>query len=160
MDPIFPSTSKKVRKTFDLWIQIRLRKSAVRISGSGSGSVSKCHGSTKLVPTCGFRDTGSFSGHCTALSQAGDDWIENILFQVVFSLQLGLGSFSTYASYNKFGHNLIRDALIGRLYTLILFNCKGSHAFIIYILKLMDFAAFICLSAPHFIQNKQVNKIC
>jgi SNF family Na+-dependent transporter len=34
--------------------------------------------------------------------------------QVVFSLQLGLGTFSTLASYNKFGHNLVRDALIGK----------------------------------------------
>ena len=32
--------------------------------------------------------------------------------QVVFSLQLGLGAFSTYASYNKYEHNLVRDTAI------------------------------------------------
>ena len=32
--------------------------------------------------------------------------------QVVFSLQLGLGALTTYASYNKYEHNLVRDTAI------------------------------------------------
>ncbi len=32
--------------------------------------------------------------------------------QVVFSQQLGLGDLTTYASYNKYEHNLVRDTAI------------------------------------------------
>ena len=38
-------------------------------------------------------------------------WLEAAA-QVVFSLQLGLGALTTFASYNKFQHNLVRDVLI------------------------------------------------
>jgi SNF family Na+-dependent transporter len=38
-------------------------------------------------------------------------WLEAAA-QVVFSLQLGLGALTTFASYNKYEHNLVRDTAI------------------------------------------------
>jgi len=38
-------------------------------------------------------------------------WLEAAA-QVIFSLQLGLGSFTTFASYSKYEHNIVRDAVI------------------------------------------------
>jgi len=38
-------------------------------------------------------------------------WMEAVA-QVVFSLQLGLGALTAFASYNKFQHNLVRDCCV------------------------------------------------
>ena len=38
-------------------------------------------------------------------------WLEAVA-HVIFSLQLGLGVMTTYGSYNKFGHSIIRDSVI------------------------------------------------
>ena len=38
-------------------------------------------------------------------------WLE-AAGQVVFSLQLGLGALTTFASYNKYEHNIVRDTVI------------------------------------------------
>ena len=54
--------------------------------------------------------TQLFSPDWGVLTQPGV-WLE-AAGQVVFSLQLGLGALTTFASYNKFQHNLVRDASI------------------------------------------------
>ncbi len=39
-------------------------------------------------------------------------WLEATC-QVAFSLQLGIGAIMSYASFNKFQQNIVRDTIIG-----------------------------------------------
>jgi len=61
--------------------------------------------------------TGGIQGVTTLLSPNWSvmtqptSWLEATT-QVVFSMQLGAGAVSSYASYNKFNQNIVRDALI------------------------------------------------
>ena len=63
------------------------------------------------------------------------------MLQVVFSMQLGAGAVSSYASYNKFNQNIVRDALISKFLKYffwsiqkLLLNLKSSLDFVIMLL--------------------------